>query len=168
MKSIKGYEDLYLISKTGRIFSKITNRYKVFNKSTKYLRIDLYKNGKVKWFSIHRLVALNFIPNPLKKLYVNHKDGNKLNNNVSNLEWVTHAENIQHSYKIGTHKIFQGENRKINKLTNKDVLNIVKLLNKGITQRKIANMFNVTQTCIGSIYLGKTWYHITNKERKFK
>lgn len=54
--------------------------------------------GKHKKFLGHRLVALVFIPNPCDKLEVNHKDGDKLNNHISNLEWCTHSENVQHAY----------------------------------------------------------------------
>jgi hypothetical protein len=62
-----------------------------------YFRIRL--NGKK--YSIHRLIAETFIPNPDNKPEVNHKDGNKLNNHISNLEWVTHSENTKHAFKMG-------------------------------------------------------------------
>lgn len=66
-----------------------------------YERIWLTINGKKEHHSVHRLVALNFVPNPEKKLEVNHIDGNKLNNNASNLEWCTRSENEQHAWKNG-------------------------------------------------------------------
>lgn len=65
-----------------------------------YLRIRI-RGGKQEMYSIHRLVAETFVPNPDKKPQVNHKDGNKLNNHVSNLEWTTSKENLQHAWKNG-------------------------------------------------------------------
>jgi hypothetical protein len=70
------------------------------------------ENG-VKYFSIHRLVAQAFIPNLLNKEDVNHIDGNKLNNSVNNLEWVTRKENIQHSWKMGLQENMLNAHRKI-------------------------------------------------------
>lgn len=64
-----------------------------------YLCVKLRKNGKHKTFGVHRLVALTFIPNPLNKKEVNHIDHNPQNNIVSNLEWISHRENIVHSWK---------------------------------------------------------------------
>ncbi len=69
-----------------------------------YLIVVFSIEGKRRVRSIHRLVALNFIDNPLKKPTVNHIDGNKHNNCLSNLEWATHSENNQHSYDIGLKK----------------------------------------------------------------
>ena len=69
-----------------------------------YLRVVLMKDSKYKHFSVHRIVAQLFIPNPENKPEVNHKDGNKQNNFVENLEWVTSKENIIHSYKTGLNK----------------------------------------------------------------
>ena len=63
-----------------------------------YFMISLCKNGKAKKFLVHRLVAKAFIPNPLNKEQVNHKDGNVHNNVVDNLEWCTNAENTKHAY----------------------------------------------------------------------
>ena len=94
-KKIKGFEN-YEISNEGRLKSLHFGK-EIFRKSkpTKqgYVRFALCKNGKQFIFLAHRLVAEAFIENPEKKLCVNHKDENKANNNVLNLEWVTHKEN---------------------------------------------------------------------------
>lgn len=66
-----------------------------------YMHVDIQEFGVAKKFAIHRLLAINFIPNPENKRTVNHKDGNKLNNNLSNLEWATVAENVKHAYDNG-------------------------------------------------------------------
>jgi hypothetical protein len=86
--------DNYLIFKEGMVFSIKRNIFlkEAMNKDG-YKNVNLSKNGKQNFFRIHRLVALVYIPNPLNKPEVNHIDGNKLNNNVSNLEWNTHSEN---------------------------------------------------------------------------
>ena len=105
-KDIQGYEELYQISNYGRIKSLKYNKdniLKPYMTSTGYYKIDLRKNNTRKIKPIHKLVAQHFIDNPENKPEVNHKDGNKLNNRVENLEWVTRSENIKHSYKTGLH-----------------------------------------------------------------
>lgn len=95
-KDIKGYEGLYQISNLGRVKSLKTGkiRKQCYDKD-RYLKIEL-SNKTQKSLKIHRLVAQAFIPNPLNLPQVNHKDGNKLNNNVNNLEWVSPSENTRH------------------------------------------------------------------------
>ena len=92
--NIQGYEN-YIIYDDGDIYSRNVNRYLSPNRTNKagYNIVDLYKNGKYNKFKVHRLVALHYIPNPDNKPCVDHIDGNKLNNNVENLRWVTHQEN---------------------------------------------------------------------------
>lgn len=113
-KDIKEYEGLYQVSNLGRIKSLPKYR-KAYNggyitkermlngypNSTGYLRVFLKKNGREKKFFIHRLVAECFIENKDNKPEVNHIDSDFLNNNVNNLEWVNHQENMQHAWKSG-------------------------------------------------------------------
>ena len=77
-----------------------------------YRAVDLAQNGIKKSKRVHRLVAEAFIPNPEKKISVNHKDGVKTNNRADNLEWVTPAENMQHAWATG---LMQSRLRKIQK-----------------------------------------------------
>lgn len=92
--------DRYEITKDGKVINKITRKQKsTFIGNGGYERVSLWIDGKQYKESIHRLVAQVFIPNPDNKPQVNHIDGNKLNNNVSNLEWCTREENMQHAYK---------------------------------------------------------------------
>ena len=101
-KDIKGYEGLYQISNLGRIKSLNYNRTKkekILSNSTNrkgYLFVILYKNGKKKSFKVHRLVAIHFIENPNNYFQVNHKDENKSNNRVDNLEWCTQEYNLNY------------------------------------------------------------------------
>lgn len=101
-KDIKGYEGLYQVSNLGRVKNLKTNYLLKENTSFGlYKMVALCVRYKKRLFSIHRLVAQAFIPNPLNKKEVNHLDGNKYNNNVSNLEWATRKENAQHAIKMG-------------------------------------------------------------------
>lgn len=80
-----------------------------------YLRVCLSKQGVCKWKTVHRLVAETFIPNPDNKPQVNHIDGNKQNNNIQNLEWVTNKENCRHA--ILNDIYHKRKNKKIVQLT---------------------------------------------------
>lgn len=112
-KDIKGYEKLYQISSLGRV-KKLTSsdsigrikltRIMSIQENRGYLKIRLSKNNIRKNYLIHRLVAIAFISNLEDKIEVNHIDGNKLNNQVDNLEWVTSSENQLHAYKTGLDK----------------------------------------------------------------
>jgi|SRR5690606_9800838 len=125
-----------------------------------YLRVGLCLNSKNKKYLVHRLVALAFIPNPESKPEVNHKDGNKQNCKVNNLEWSTSKENINHARENGLNNN-HGENHKDAKLTNEDVELIRELYkNKKYYQHELAKMYNVTQRVINCIVNYKTWKHI--------
>lgn len=107
-KPVIGYEGLYEVSNFGRV--KILKNIHKNNESTfakiesipnGYLRIGLTKNGNIKRYCVHKLVAIHFIPNPQNKPEVNHEDGNKQNAHYSNLSWVTKSENIKHAIRTG-------------------------------------------------------------------
>lgn len=97
-KDIKGYKNRYQITSWGRVYSIESGRFLRNEKTQKgYCRVVLVaENGKKAHFRVHRLVAEAFIPNPDNKPQVNHIDGNKLNNSITNLEWVTNQENYEH------------------------------------------------------------------------
>lgn len=97
-KDIPNYENLYQVSNQGNVKSVCSSKMlKSSPNNCGYYKVELYKNKKSKVFYVHRLVAISFIPNPENKKQVNHIDGNKANNNVSNLEWCTASENQIHA-----------------------------------------------------------------------
>ena len=97
-KDVDGYCGLYQVSSNGRV-KRGDRILKNQTCTNRYLAVSLSKNGKVKQFRIHRLVALAFIGKENNKEQVNHKDGNRKNNCVDNLEWVTCSENHSHAVK---------------------------------------------------------------------
>ena len=111
-RPVKGFEGLYEVSNFGNVRSlkKIIGRRVVDARLLKqristqgYLMVSLTRNYKTFNASVHRLIAEAFIDNPFNKATVNHIDGNKLNNDISNLEWATQRENNIHAYRTGLH-----------------------------------------------------------------
>jgi hypothetical protein len=102
MKDLKGFEGLYKIDENGSIYSsRIKKIMKVRKSNSGYMCVILKKDNKYKGLFIHRLLAINFIDNPLNLEQVNHIDGDKLNNSIENLEWCTRSHNMKHMYDIG-------------------------------------------------------------------
>ncbi len=130
-KDVKNYEGLYQVSDDGRVKSlarEVKGAYNSIHKlkekelkpwvASGYLRATLRKDGIETFASVHRLVAQAFIPNSNSYDVVNHKDGNKMNNNVSNLEWCTASDNMYHAFKTGL-------NQPHSKLEYEEVVDIV-------------------------------------------
>lgn len=97
---IKGYEE-YLISKEGKVYSPKTNKLLGMRDRGGYLAFTVCVNNKRKDLFLHRALAVTFIPNPENLPFINHKDGNKHNNVLDNLEWCTGSQNVQHAYDTG-------------------------------------------------------------------
>ena len=118
-KDIKGYEGKYQVSNLGNVKSLI-GKGRVLKplKHNGYLVAQLSKNGSHKRHKTHRLVALTFIPNPLNKSEVNHINGNKTDNRLENLEWVTHRENTIHAFDMGLNKAQKVIDTKTGKIYN--------------------------------------------------
>lgn len=160
----KGRTD-YLISNTGVVYSKKSKKIlKPQLSNCGYLRVELYINGCSYKKSIHRLVAIAFIPNPLFKPQVNHKNGDKTNNNVSNLEWVTESENEKEAYRIGLKTSKLGEESHFCKTNKSTIKYICKLIEDGeYTLIEISNLTNVSIAMIYRIYWRKSWTNISYK-----
>jgi hypothetical protein len=130
------------------------------NNSKGYLRLLISYGDIIKTEAVHRLVAKAFIPNPEQKPQVNHIDGNKLNNNIENLEWVTNKENAQHgALYIKRDKYLKGSKVSWSKLKEEDVMRIPELL-KTNSPRQVANILNVSVSLVHEITAGRTWRHL--------
>ena len=162
-KPIAGYEDLYAASPDGKIFSIKGSRKSGFRPqiltprkvSLGYQGVTLCKDRVHKQVLVHRIIAQTFIPNPESKKTVNHKDGNKQNNRVENLEWSTQKEQIQHSIKTGLTVFETGEQARNFKLTNKTVVQIKALLSNHVPQQTIADTYGISQGHVSKINSGR-------------
>jgi hypothetical protein len=168
IKPIIGYPK-YLISNDGRVFSldyNHTKQTKILKpqNSHGYKRIALCKNGTSKLTLIHRLVLIHFLRQPILDEIANHKDGNKKNNYIENLEWVTPLENIRHAQKNGlipsaskkkrvvARKLAHKLGLKNRRLTMKQAKEIRKMYSTGkYFQRELASLFGIGRQCIGDI-----------------
>lgn len=164
-KDIEGYEGYYKISNCGNVYS--CNRQlqlSQLKKKSGYLKVNLHKKGEAKTFSVHRLVALAFLPNPDNLPEVNHIDANKLNNNACNLEWCSHGDNMEHAFKTGLCKRNEPKTKKKKghgvKLTKEQVIAIRNEHQKntrGFGCKSLAKKYKVSETTIKKILNHKTW-----------
>ena len=163
-KPVKGFEDRFEVSNMGRVRNiHKKNILKSYIPNNGYHTLRIYVgDGKARNFSIHRFVAEAFIPNPEHKPQVNHIDGDKQNNNVENLEWVTARENAIHAFNAGLRTSI-GSNHPNSKLTETMVSEIKKDYVRGSRQygaRPLARKYGVDQKAIYSIIHNETWTHV--------
>lgn len=169
-KPIIDYEDRYEISNLGNIRSKVNYKSSKFGKHLRpalsqsgYWHITLAKNGTRKNGSVHMLVAITFLGPYPENMQVNHKDGDKSNNRLSNLEYVTRKENIRHSHEVlgngfNSPPIHYGEKHPISKLTRNKVTEIRELYQSGnYTSRQLGSIYGVSKTNILNIINQKIW-----------
>lgn len=164
---IEGFEGRYFISSIGRVRSTSPSARNRFKESilkprihNGYYRVALQLNGVRKEESVHRIVASSFISNPDLLPQVNHIDGNKLNNNHLNLEWVTAKNNILHANKLNLIKHAKGSSHSQAKLNDIDVIDIRLRFNNGETQHSISLIYDISITTVHQIVRRKTWTHI--------
>lgn len=122
-----------------------------------YYRVTLRINNKAVYMRVHQLVVGTFVGTYQKDLCVNHKDGNKLNNDLSNLELVSFSENTAHSYRIGTSTPMDSTACHFTRLTVDDVQNVRRLLGLGIRQKEICTLLGMNKANVSRIATGKTW-----------
>ncbi|AII27975.1 HNH endonuclease [Bacillus phage Bobb] len=160
-KSLKGLikqGDNYSVSNLGRVRNDVTGKIKKNSSHERgYLTTGIGANST---YPVHRLVALAFHPNPDNKPQVNHIDGNKVNNEAANLEWVTPSENIIHAIRTGLQVHRRGEKHHSSKFTEKQVIEIKQMLAKGMKGATIAREFDVPPQYISWIKTGHTWRHV--------
>ena len=161
-KDIDGYGGKYQVSSLGAVRNKLTCRVlKSVCHRTGYIHVSLCSMKELHTKTIHRLVAIAFIPNPENKPQVNHKDGNKKNNSVDNLEWATQFENMRHASRAGLFCQVGTANNN-SRLTEKEVLEIRKAFKEGKTQTSLAKIYGVARAQIYKIIHGIRWESIKN------
>ena len=166
-KDIPNYEGLYYATMDGKIFSHGKtlkfgrNERKTMAKEKKqsthacgYLRVVLSHGRINKGFLVHRLIAMVFLPNPENKPMVNHKDGNKKNNHVSNLEWCTRKENELHAKNHGLKP--SGQRNGSSKITDDDAEYIRNNYIKRINSNQLSKKFNISREQIQRIANNKS------------
>ena len=164
-RKVKLNKDLdceYSIDTLGVVINETKNvplRGTSITENNRYVKIHLDK-----FYPLHRLVAEHFIPNPDKLPQVNHKDGNRYNNAVSNLEWCTSRHNIKHAY-ANKLKTNNGSYNPNSKLTESDVRKIWGLRNTKLTARQIRDTLglSVSIDAIKLVRQGKNWCWLTSK-----
>lgn len=167
-----GYEGFYEVSNLGRVKRPAQHRKKSNGINQFYpdrvlkphlvngyhyvgLRLD---SSKKDFKQVHRLVAIAFIPNPENKPQVNHVNGDKTDNRVENLQWMTEQENIAHSVENGLRPL--GEKNPSAVLTEAQVLEIRATYGKTLTRKEAMEKYGISRGCLAGITRGKTWKHL--------
>ncbi len=169
-RDIEGFDGFYQVSNTGKVRSRGNGRggrrvdqwylRSLSANHDGYLKIRLHKGEKDVTRRVHTLVAETFIPNPDNYDTVNHKDGDKTNNNVNNLEWADRSKQMIHAYKNGLKKSIKGSKNSQAKLTDDDVRYIRKHYKRKSTEFgtvALGKKFGVTNVVIGKIVRGETY-----------
>lgn len=170
-RAVPGYEGKYEVSSRGRLRAlarKADGRdwlvpardLKLTQHKHGYLHCGLSKNGYQQYHLVHRLVAAAFLSPTPNSTEVNHKDGDKKNNRLDNLEWVTGSENQKHSYKLGLRKPMRGSLHKRAILTEEQVRWIHAWSREGFSQSTIGAAFEIGQSHVSGIVRGKYWPHM--------
>lgn len=155
----------YYVCDDGNVYSEIAHKNLSWQKDKDgYAKVQMISTDEKRYrYSVHRLILENFNPRQdMANLQVNHIDGNKWNNSLSNLEWVTCKENIYHA-KINNLRAKQyGEHNPSSKLTEEDVLKIIELLQtQQYTGKQISKMFGVTDDYANAIRRKERWTYLT-------
>lgn len=169
-KDIKDFEGHYQISNKGQVKSLDRNFVdnlgrkcvkhgkvlKLYEGKAGYYVVDLRKNNKRKMAKVHRLVAQEFIPNPENKEQINHKDGVKTNNILSNLEWSTPSDNLKHAYDnklliphlLGQYGIKHPRHKKVKQIKETKVIKIFDGITEAARQTNLSQG-NISEVCLG-------------------
>lgn len=152
---LAGWEDRYTITSSGAIYSKARNMYLTSTPNYgRYLAVTLYDGKKTHRKYVHRLLAETFLPNPGALPCVNHKDGNKYNNILDNLEWTTWSGNTSHAVSLGLIRGRPGERHPNARLTDKEIISIREEA-KTLTQKELADKYKVSKAHMSRIINNK-------------
>ena len=154
----------YKINKKGKIKDMETGEtVETFISNRGYECVSLKDDfGNCKLATVHRLVAITFIPNPEAKPEVNHINGNKQDNCVKNLEWCTHEENIKHADLI-LNKIQRGEKSSRSTVTEETIRKICEMICDDIKPKEIMKKLNVSKDIVHHIMYKRRWVHVVNE-----
>lgn len=159
-KDIDGFRELYQISNLGRVRRK--DSFKVLKPLTLtkgYKGVRLYfDKSNAKTQKIHRLVAIYFIDNELNLPQVNHKDGDKSNNMVKNLEWCSNDYNMNHA--VSNLLVKRGEDRIASKISESSLMLLQDLIDCGFTMKQMSIIYGVSKNSIKEIVSGRTYNHL--------
>lgn len=151
----------YQVTRDGDVLGPKGNKLKFKLTKTGYYEVSIRIAGEKRSFRVNRLVAKAFIENPENKPFVNHMNGNKLDNRVENLEWVTHKENMSHAKIHGL--ILRGDRNPRASLKEAQVEEICKLIEMGYRNNDIAKSVSTTPANVAAIRAGSCWEHISCK-----
>lgn len=181
-RDVVGYEGIYQVSNLGRVkslpravFVKKSNNHtygsrinhtrvvdEIIMKQQNvrgYKKVCLSKNGFQKPLYVHRIVMSSFVENPRGLPYVNHKDGDKHNNNLNNLEWVSDLDNKKHAYKNGLINNTGSNNGRA--ILNKGLVKDIRLLIKnGVSSKYISEYYKISKSTVFAIKSKRIWKHI--------
>jgi len=126
-----------------------------------YKQVILCQEANKKPFTVHRLVLVAFIGPRPRGHDINHKNGNKTDNRLENLEYATKSENMRHAYQVLKRERARGEDHGNSKLTAEKVLEIRRLAEDGLDQTEIAARFGITRSNVSAVVCRKSWAHLT-------
>ncbi|PUA41458.1 endodeoxyribonuclease [Pseudomonas protegens] len=155
-REVAGYDGRYRVSSDGRVIGPKGKVLMPIPNKHGYPRAQLYKDHKRKTRFVHQLVAEAFISNPLGHPQINHIDGIKTNNNVSNLEWCTQSENTMHAFKLGLLAPITGEKNGQSKLSEVQVKEILSH-DSSVNGQALAKLYGVSKSLISLIRNKKIW-----------
>lgn len=160
MKNLEflGFKD-YCVDKSGRVYSiKSCMFLKPQQQRTGYYTVALRNEFEIKTVSVHRIVAMAYIPNPDGKPQVNHKNGDKSDNNVDNLEWMTSKENVQHAHDTG---LARGTRNPDRELSDEVAHNVCKLIRDSWRNKDIAELLGIKSQVVADIRWGKSYQEVS-------
>lgn len=185
-RRISGFETNYMISNYGRLKSidrdiyAVRNGKKIMLKHIHeriipyfvdrdgYAKHNLYDRENKRGTTAHRLVMETFGEPNLKGLQINHKDGDKLNNCITNLEWCTSKENINHAIIMGLRPDRFGEKAPNVKMKEADIIAIREMYKNGVMQIDIARIYNLSIPYVSDIVTRKSWSHTPDEDNELK